>query len=151
MEFTIKSIGMVHNSIQTGVDNNWGEVTSEIHISPEFVKGLEGLKEFSHILVVFYMHKSSFDYNNDLVRRPQGRDDMPNIGIFAQRAKHRPNPIGVSVVRLVDIKEGVLIVNGLDAIDETPIIDIKPYFPVFDESKDVLVPQWINILMKDYF
>ena len=76
---------------------------------------------------------------------------MPLVGIFAQRAKHRPNPIGVTAVRLLEIRDSVLIVQGLDAIDGTPVVDIKPYVPAFDTAEDVSVPAWINTLMKNYF
>jgi tRNA (adenine37-N6)-methyltransferase len=150
-DIAIKPIGTVRSPIKKGTDKNWGEVTSELHIFPEFVTGLIGLTDFSHILVLFYMHQSSFDPENDFVRRPRGREDMPLVGIFAQRAKHRPNPIGVTVVELVESKDGVLVVKGLDAIDGTPVIDIKPYFPVFDHRTDVVVPEWVDRLMEDYF
>jgi tRNA-Thr(GGU) m(6)t(6)A37 methyltransferase TsaA len=152
MEFTVKSIGTVRSSVTDKTDQQWGDVTSEIHLSPEFIAGVQGLDAFSHILVLFYMHKSAFSPQHDLVRRPQGRDDMPLIGIFAQRAKHRPNPLGVTVVRLVEIKtQGVLVVKGLDAIDGTPVLDIKPYFPAFDHKHDVVVPAWVQRLMEGYF
>ncbi len=85
MDFKIKSIGFVHSLIKKGIDHNWGEVISEIHVFPEFIQGLKGLNEFSHILVLFYMHKSSFDLQHDLVRHPRGREDMPLVGIFTQR------------------------------------------------------------------
>jgi tRNA-Thr(GGU) m(6)t(6)A37 methyltransferase TsaA len=150
-KIVIEPIGIVHSPIKEGRDHKWGEVVSEIHITNTLKKGVQGLDAFSHIVVVFYMHKASFCIKEDLMRHPRGRDDMPLVGIFAQQAKHRPNPIGVSVVRLVDIKEGVLVVKGLDAIDGTPVIDIKPYFPIFDQRNDVVVPVWVNILMEDYF
>jgi tRNA-Thr(GGU) m(6)t(6)A37 methyltransferase TsaA len=92
-----------------------------------------------------------FDAARDLVRRPQGRADMPKLGIFAQRAKHRPNPIGVTTVELVKVEDNVLTVRGLDAIDGTPVLDIKPYFPVFDRVDEANVPEWVNRLMGDYF
>ena len=151
MNIEMKSIGIVRSPIKEEVDTNWGNVISEIHVSTEYIPGLKGLNDFSNLLVLFYMHKSTFDPKHDLVRRPRGRDDMPLIGIFAQRAKHRPNPIGVTVVKLIDVKEGVLVVKGLDAIEGTPVVDIKPYVPVFDDTNDVVVPEWIKIIMKDYF
>jgi tRNA-Thr(GGU) m(6)t(6)A37 methyltransferase TsaA len=97
------------------------------------------------------MDKSSFDIRTDLIRRPQGRSDMPEIGIFAQRAKHRPNPIGITSVKLIDITDNIIKVKGLDAIDNSPVLDIKPYFNHFDKINDNSMPDWINILMKDYF
>jgi len=82
--------------------------------------------------VVYWLHQADWQPKRDLLRRPQGREDMPLLGIFAQRAKHRPNPVGITTVRLLSVKDNVLTVRGLDAIDGTPVLDIKPYFPAFD-------------------
>ncbi|MFD3268661.1 tRNA (N6-threonylcarbamoyladenosine(37)-N6)-methyltransferase TrmO [Paenibacillus dendritiformis] len=147
----IEPIGTVHSAVKEGVDENWGQVVSEIHLLPEYADGLIGLREFSHILVVYYMDRSTFDAAGDLVRRPQGRSDMPDIGIFAQRAKHRPNPIGTTCAKLVDIEGAVIRVQGLDAIDHTPVLDVKPHFPVFDSPANPQVPAWVNKLMANYF
>lgn len=146
----IEPIGFVRSPIAEGVDENWGEVVAAIELRPELANGLQGLDQFSHVLVVFYMHQSSFD-PSDLVRRPQGRADMPLLGIFAQRAKHRPNPIGITAVQLVGIAGNVVQVKGLDAIDGTPVLDIKPYFPAFDRVDDAPVPHWVALLMQNYF
>lgn len=97
------------------------------------------------------MDRSSFDPESDLVRRPQGRSDMPEVGIFAQRAKHRPNPIGITAVELIKVVGNVLTVKGLDAIDGTPILDLKPYYPEYDRILEPTVPEWVNRLMKNYF
>jgi tRNA-Thr(GGU) m(6)t(6)A37 methyltransferase TsaA len=147
----IEVIGMVSSPITEGVDENWGNVVSEIRLNEKYVSGLMGLEEFSHVLVLFYMHKYSFDPEADLVRRPQGRPDMPPTGIFAQRAKHRPNPIGVTVVKLLSVKGDSLVVKGLDAINGTPVIDVKPYFPSFDSRSEAETPPWVDKLMKGYF
>ena len=85
------------------------------------------------------------------MRRPRGRADMPELGIFAQRAKHRPNPIGITAVAVVDRVGAVLRVRGLDAIDGTPILDLKPYFPEFDRIEAPRVPEWAARLMQGYF
>jgi tRNA-Thr(GGU) m(6)t(6)A37 methyltransferase TsaA len=122
-----------------------------LHIAAHLADGLRGLEEFSHVLVVFWMDRSSFNPASDLVRRPRGRADMPELGIFAQRAKHRPNPIGTTVVRLVERRGAVLRVRGLDAIDGSPILDLKPYFPMFDSAPDAVVPEWVARLMDGYF
>ena len=146
----IEPIGVVHSPIAEGVDEHWGEVIADIELRPELADGLQGLDQFSHVLVVFYMHQSSFD-PADLVRRPQGRADMPLLGIFAQRAKHRPNPVGITAVQLVGVAGNVVRVRGLDAIDGTPVLDIKPYFPAFDRVDEVAVPAWVPLLMQNYF
>ena len=75
---------------------------------------------------------------------------MPELGIFAQRAKHRPNPIGITAVELVEVAENVLHVRGLDAIDGTSVLDIKPYVPDFDLVENPIVPEWIGRLMDGY-
>lgn len=146
----IEPIGIVRSPVTAGVDENWGEVVAAIEFRSELASGLQGLEQFSHVLVVFYMHQSSFDAA-DLVRRPQGRADMPLLGIFAQRAKHRPNPIGITAVELVEVAGNVVRVKGLDAIDGTPVLDIKPYFPAFDRVDAAVVPDWVPRLMQNYF
>jgi len=144
-------IGIVKSPIKEGVDRDWGGVESEIRLKEEFAAGLKGLDTFSHIVVVFEMHKYTFSPETDLVRRPQGREDMPMLGIFTQRAKHRPNPIGVTAVELLCVKANVLKVRGLDAIDKTPVLDIKPYFPQFDRIDEPQTPEWVGRLMDGYF
>jgi tRNA-Thr(GGU) m(6)t(6)A37 methyltransferase TsaA len=147
----LEPIGTVRSPVSEGVDENWGAVIAEIHLAEQLAAGLQGLDQFSHLLVVFWMHQSSFDAASDLVRRPRGRADMPPVGIFAQRAKHRPNPIGITPVELVGVSGSVLTVRGLDAIDGTPVLDLKPYVPTFDHVKNAAVPEWIERLMQGYF
>jgi len=76
---------------------------------------------------------------------------MPEVGILSQRAKNRPNPIGVTAVEIVHVEADVLEVRGLDAIDGTPVLDIKPYYPVYDRIAGAAVPEWVDELMKGYF
>jgi tRNA-Thr(GGU) m(6)t(6)A37 methyltransferase TsaA len=147
----LEAIGTVRSPVSEGVDEDWGGVTAEIHLADHLAPGLSGLEQFSHVIVVFFMHQSSFNPETDLVRRPQGRPDMPEVGIFAQRAKHRPNPIGVTAVELVGIRGNVVTVKGLDAIDGTPVLDIKPYFPDYDRVEESSVPEWVERLMAGYF
>lgn len=146
-----KPMGRVNSPVKEGVDHCWGDVISEIHVDREYADGLIGLESFSHIMVIFGMHQSTWTPSADLVRRPQGREDMPCLGIFAQRAKHRPNPIGVTTVRLLGIEGNLLRVQGLDAIDGSPVLDIKPYFPQYDRIADPHTPEWVDRLMSGYF
>lgn len=147
----LEPIGIVKSSIQEQIDEGWGAVISEIWINNELAAGLDGLENFSHAVIIFLMHQASFDIVRDLKRRPRGRADIPEIGIFAQRAKHRPNPIGVTAVQVLGVSGTVLHVQGLDAIDGTPVLDIKPYVPAFDHVDNVSVPAWVEQIMAGYF
>jgi tRNA (adenine37-N6)-methyltransferase len=149
--FKLKPIGRVKSPASEPLDEGWGSVESEIHLEPEFAPGLKGLGQFSHIIVVFLMHQATFDAARDLVRRPKGMADMPFTGIFAQRAKHRPNPIGITAVELLGVEGNVVQVKGLDAIDGTPVLDLKPYFPVFDHVEHATTPEWVGRAMAGYF
>ena len=148
---TIEPIGTVESPVTEGVDEGWGSVVSRIVLRPELAEGLRGIEGFSHAMIVFLMHRHMFDPAADLTRRPRGRDDMPLVGAFAQRAKHRPNPIGITAVEILAAEGNVLTVRGLDAIDGTPVLDIKPYLPAFDRVDDARVPAWIEKLMEGYF
>ena len=144
-------IGVVRNSASRAVDENWGSVISEIQVRSEFAAGLGGLEGFSHALIVFLMHEARFDPKSHLLRRPRDREDMPLVGIFAQRAKHRPNPIGVTAARIIRVEAATLVVDGLDAIDGTPVLDIKPHVPIFDAPPSPHVAEWVDRLMTGYF
>jgi tRNA-Thr(GGU) m(6)t(6)A37 methyltransferase TsaA len=147
----LEPIGSVRSPATEAGDEGWGDVVTEIHLRDDLAAGLQGIEQFSHLVVVFYMHRSDFDPQIHLVRRPRGWADMPALGIFAQRAKHRPNPIGVTAVELVGRDGNVLTVRGLDAIDGTPVLDVKPYFPEFDRVESPVVPAWVERLMAGYF
>ncbi len=129
---------------------NWGQVESEIILEPEYAPGLLGLEGFSHLLVLTFLHEAEYNPEKHLRRHPQEREDMPLLGIFAQRARHRPNRIGVTAVEILEVGEDRVKVRALDAIDGTPVIDIKPYVPVYD-SRDAKTPEWMNKMMQDYF
>ena len=147
----LEPVGVVRAPVSAQVDEKWGDVVSEIHLVEPLAAGLLGIETFSHVLVLFFMHEAAFDPAADLVRRPRGRADLPEVGIFAQRAKHRPNPIGLTAVRIVGRDGNVLRVRGLDAIDGTPVLDIKPYVPVFDRVDGAVTPAWLDEIMKNYF
>lgn len=146
----LESIGSVRSPVTEGLDQDWGNVESEIIINEAYAAGLVGLESFSHVIVIFYMHQSSWNLDSDLIRRPQGRSDLKPVGIFAQRAKHRPNPLGITAVEVISVVGNVLKVRGLDAIDGTPVLDLKPYFPDYDR-RDAHTPAWVDDLMKNYF
>jgi len=149
LEFT--PIGLVANQVTQPVDENWASVISRLTILPEFSKGIKGLDKFSHAVVITFMNKAQFHPAGDIVRRPRGLDTMPEVGIFSQRAKDRPNRIGVTAVKIVAVGDDFVEAAGLDAIDATPILDIKPYYPQYDCIEDAKVPEWVNRLMRNYF
>jgi tRNA (adenine37-N6)-methyltransferase len=147
----LKIIGRVHCPVTVQRDQDWGDVVSQVVLEPVYQGGLVGLDGFSHVMVVTYLHEAAFEVSRHLVRRPRGLESMPLVGIFSQRAKDRPNPIGITAVRVKSVAEGSLDVVGLDAIDGTPVLDLKPYYPHYDRVADATVPAWVDELMKGYF
>jgi len=145
-----KIIGTVKSPVTEAVDMNWGEIISEIVLEPEYAPGLLGLEDFSHLMVLTFLHEAEYNPEKHLRRHPQERQEMPLLGIFAQRARHRPNRIGVTAVEIVEVTDNSVKVHALDAIDGTPVIDIKPYVPVYDK-KDATIPEWMEKMMKGYF
>lgn len=146
----MQPIGYVHNNVESKKDVSWGEDVSIIELNEEYYTGISGLKDFSHVTIIYYLDKAVYDREKHLQRRPQNRDDMPLVGIFAQRGKDRPNQIGMTSVKIVEVTEKTLTVKGLDAIDGTAVLDIKPYYPVYDK-KEATVPEWVDRLMEHYF
>ena len=148
---SLEVIGTVRNGRASAADRGWGAVESAIEIFPEFAAGLEGLSDFSHVIVLFHMHRDDDREPKTLVRRPRGRADMPRLGVFAQRGRMRPNPVGITAVEIVRVEPGRVIVRGLDAIEGTPVLDLKPYVPPFDRVERPRVPEWFQRLMDGYF
>ena len=147
----LNPIGFVSSTVTECIDRDWGNVTSHVVLKQAYVGALSGLEEFSHVIIVTYLHHACFVPAKHLLRRPQGREDMPEVGILSQRAKDRPNPIGITVVSVVHVAEDHLEVKGLDAIDNTPVLDVKPYYPQYDRVEDPRIPRWVSELMMDYF
>ena len=150
-EIKLRPIGTVSCPVIERTDQDWGEVRSKIILAPEFAGGLLGLEGFSHAIVVTYLHQASYQKEKHLQRRPRNLETMPEVGILSQRAKNRPNPIGVTAVEVLSVGNDCLEVKGLDAIDGTPVLDIKPYYPHFDRVEDPRVPEWVGRLMAGYF
>lgn len=144
-------IGMVHNAVEYKKDNSWGEDISEIILDESFSGGLNGLLDFSHAIIIYYLDKANFIKEKHLQRRPQNREDMTLVGIFSQRGKDRPNQIGITTVQIISVEDTILTVKGLDAINGTPILDIKHYYPMYDCKENATVPEWVMTLMNDYF
>ncbi len=150
MNLVMNPVGRVRNQVTDRKDTQWGNDVSSIILDKPFVSGLKGLEEFSHAIILFRRDQARYDRERHLQRRPQNRDDMPLVGIFAQRGKDRPNQIGITAVEILSVTEDTLTVKGLDAVDGTPVLDIKPYYPVYDK-RDATVPEWVDRLMEHYF
>ena len=143
-------VGKVVNEVANRKDTSWGDDISSIVLDEQYVSGLKGLEDFSHAIILFYLDKAEYIKEKHLQRRPQNRDDMPLVGIFSQRGKDRPNKIGMTSVEIVSVTDDTLVVKGLDAVDDTPVLDIKPYYPAYDK-KEATVPEWVERLMEHYF
>jgi tRNA-Thr(GGU) m(6)t(6)A37 methyltransferase TsaA len=143
-EMSLKAIGVVHNGLGTPPTprSGWEKVTSEIVIDSRLTEALDGIEEFSHIIVLFWMHHLPKG-DTPLKQRPMGKPARPARGLFALRTPNRPNPIGKTTVRLLERRGNILRVEGLDALDGSPVIDIKPYLPGYDAAVDATVPAWI--------
>lgn len=113
-------------------------------------RSLMGLISFSHCIVVYVFDKAVWD-DSKISRHPRGNEDWPEVGIFAQRAKDRPNRLGVTVCRILEISGSTVHLAGLDAIDGTPVVDIKPWMAEFGPRGNVAQPSWSTELMKDYW
>lgn len=150
MDITVSPIGYVKNHVVNKKDAAWGKDISTIVLDDQYAPGLLGIDGFSHVIILFYLDRAAYDPQRHLQRRPRGRTDMPMVGIFSQRTKDRPNQIGTTSVEIVSVAENELVVRGLDAIDGTPVLDIKPYYPAFDK-RDAHVPEWVDRLMVQYF
>jgi tRNA-Thr(GGU) m(6)t(6)A37 methyltransferase TsaA len=114
---------------------------SEIILREDLAEALDGIEDFSHLFVIFWMHGVSNEERRTMKVHPRGKGDMPLLGVFATRTSHRPNSIGLALVELLGVEGNIVTVRGLDAFDGTPILDIKP-FDYWDMAEDARVPQW---------
>ena len=140
---TLKAIGIVRNEIKETARRDWGKIISEIVIDRKLTEALDGLEEFSHIIVLYWMHQA-ISSEVPLKVHPMGTHELPRVGLFATRSPNRPNPVGRTTVRLLQRQSNILRVEGLDAIDGTPVIDIKPYLPGYDAPTNAKVAPWIT-------
>jgi tRNA-Thr(GGU) m(6)t(6)A37 methyltransferase TsaA len=148
----IKPVAFVENLRTFPKDDHWGDVISEIKLAegihPDALKGIE---EFSHLDIIFYFHQVKEEHIQYKARRPRNNKNYPETGIFAQRGKNRPNRLGATVVTLLEKSGSKLVVKGLDAIDGTPVIDIKPVMKEFLPKGQIIQPKWSEDLMKVYW
>jgi len=153
MKIILAPIGFVHSVIREPVDDVWGGVRSRIELDASrfSTDSLAGLSEFSHLEVVFCFHRVQESEIHLGARHPRGHTDWPKVGIFAQRGKARPNRVGVTVCQLLAVDGLSVEVEGLDAIDGTPVLDIKPYMREFAARGTVRQPAWSSELMSGYW
>jgi tRNA-Thr(GGU) m(6)t(6)A37 methyltransferase TsaA len=146
-------IGRVQGGRREPVDDDWGDVTAAIRLDPAQFgpDALAGLSEFSHLEVVYLFHLVDPVTVERGARRPRGNPAWPEVGVFAQRAKRRPNRLGVSRCELLAVDGLALHVRGLDAVHGTPVLDIKPYMAEFGPRGATRQPAWATELMTDYW
>jgi tRNA-Thr(GGU) m(6)t(6)A37 methyltransferase TsaA len=151
-EWTVHAIGFVRSPRDEAVDDDWGEIDSTIElVEPYGGDALRGLDQFTHIEVIFLFDRVDAATVNTGARHPRNNPAWPEVGIFAQRAKNRPNRLGLVTCNLLRVEGTTLHVNGLDAIDGTPVLDIKPHMEEFAPRGPVSQPAWSNDLMRDYW
>lgn len=137
-------IGIAKNAVKKPTLSGWKDLITEILLDKRYTKGLDSIEGYSHVIIVYWMGQEKECH---LKHHPQGRTDVPYGGIFACRCPQRPNRIAISTVRLLSRKKNSINVSGLDILDGTPILDIKPYTPVYDLVKKARVPAWVNQLV----
>jgi tRNA-Thr(GGU) m(6)t(6)A37 methyltransferase TsaA len=146
---SFRPIAHVVNEVESARYDDWDDVVSDIVLDERLAGALDGIEEYSHVMVLFYI--SGVTRRQRRIRRlhPRDRQDAPLVGVFATRTQYRPNPIGVTVARLVERQGNRLRVLGLDAYNGTPVMDIKACAPDRDLDKQAHIPQWLEQLRRE--
>lgn len=148
----MRPIGVVRAARTEASDDFWGGSSSRIELDDAYeAESLAGLADFSHAEILFLFDRVQPDKIVSGARHPRNREDWPRIGIFAQRGKNRPNRIGTTIARIERVEGKTLVVAELDAIDGTPVLDIKPVLREFLPRSEVRQPAWVSELMRDYW
>jgi len=151
-DLTLRPVAFVRGGRHEATDDDWESETCRIELVPPFdQRSLAGLDGFSHIDVVFVFHLVDEASVVTDARRPRGRADWPEVGIFAQRGRVRPNRIGVSTCEIESVDGTVIVVRGLDAIDGSPVLDIKPHMSGFHPRSPIVEPSWAVEIMSEYW
>ena len=152
MNIELSPIAIVRNSRSEIEDDNWGDVISVLELDPSMPEdALHGLEDFSHAEILYYFHLVPDSKIDTGARHPRNNMDWPKVGILSQRGKNRPNRLGATLVKILKREGRHLEVQGLDAIDGTPILDIKPVMREFLPREEVHQPEWATELMKQYW
>lgn len=150
MQINLEPIGYVSNNRAFPIDDNWKEL-SEINLVDSISEeALLGIGSFSHLEIIYYFDKVDND-KIKLSNHPRGDENYPCVGIFAQRKKERPNRLGLCTVELIEVKNKKIVVKYLDAINGTPVLDIKPVMKEFEPKSDIKQPNWASEIMKNYW
>ncbi|MBL4716376.1 MAG: SAM-dependent methyltransferase [Bacteroidia bacterium] len=137
----LSPIAYVRNSRKEIKDDFWGEA----------IVAFQGIEDFSHLEIIFYFHLLEDHAKDNWIGHPRGNEQWSEVGMFAQRKKKRINSLGLTIVELERVEGKVLHVKRLDAIDGTPILDIKPVMEEFLPQRDISQPQWSHELMTNYW
>jgi len=150
---TMRPIAIVRSARSEPIDDHWDQVEARIELDPKLfgAAAAAGLSDFSHIEVVYHFDRVPDGEIQTGARHPRGRADWPKVGILAQRGKGRPNRIGVCACSLLGMQGLTLRVRGLDAIDGTPVLDIKPVMTGFLPRGSIREPEWAKEIMRDYW
>ena len=149
---SLEPIGIVHSSRRELKDDDWDSVAVTIELNDTFdASALKGIEEFSHAYVIFHLDRVPVADIVNATRHPRGNPAWPKVGIFAQRGRARPNRLGLTTVAIVKRDGRVLTVHGLDAVDGTPVLDIKPVMLEFLPRGPVRQPGWATELMRHYW
>jgi tRNA (adenine37-N6)-methyltransferase len=150
---SMQPIGIVHSTRKKTGDDNWDAEDASVELdSTRFNEvALVGLSDFSHVEIIFYMDKVDTAKIESAARHPRNNPDWPAVGIFAQRGKNRPNQIGTTICKIVKVEGTILHVKGLDAVDASPVLDIKPWVAEFAPRGSIHQPKWVSELMQGYW
>ncbi len=149
----MEPIGYVRGGRREVVKDHWGENVCRLELDADRFSpsALRGLDSVSHIEVLFYFHIDANEPVEFGARHPRGRVDWPQVGIFAQHGRMRPNRLGASICNIIGIVANVITVQGLDAVDGTPILDIKPIWKGYLPRGEVREPEWAKEIMQNYW
>lgn len=152
MKIEMSPIAFVRNSRTKIEDDNWAEVISEIELADNIMtEAFEGINEFSHLEIIFYFDQVDDAKATAKHRHPRNNTSLPKLGTFAQRNKSRPNKIGLATVKLLERNGRKIKVQYLDAIDNTPVLDIKPVLKEFEPKGEIKQAKWVDTIMNKYW
>ena len=151
MKIEMTPIAIVKNTRTKAIDDNWENIFSEIILADHIpIQSFNSILDFSHLEIIYYFDKVG---DKEFIFSGHPRENLlyPSVGIFGQRKKDRPNKIGICTVQLLEQNGRTIKVKYLDAIDGTPILDIKPVFKEFQPKGEIKQPEWLSNLMKNYW